>query len=103
MGFIDRLQHKWNLKNAWQVVVVLIVFACTGLTIMYIKKPIQAWLAVSDDYATLFTVMYYVFILPIYNIVLLIYGFLFGQFSFFWSFEKRMWNRMIGRSKRDEV
>jgi hypothetical protein len=40
-----------------------------------------------------------VFILPLYNVVLLIYGALFGQFSFFWAFEKRFFGRLFGKRK----
>jgi len=49
------------------------------------------------DIPTWIKILYWVLILPIYNVVLLIYGFLFGQFKFFWEFEKRMFRRMTGR------
>jgi len=45
----------------------------------------------------MFTVLYYVLILPVYNLFLLIYGALFGQFKFFWAFEKRFFGRLFGR------
>ena len=41
-----------------------------------------------------------ILILPVYNILLLFYGFVFGQFHFFWKFEKRMLSRMLNRKKR---
>lgn len=41
-----------------------------------------------------FTYSYYWLILPIYNLVLLFYGALFGQFRFFWNFEKRFFSRI---------
>jgi hypothetical protein len=40
------------------------------------------------------TVLYYIFILPLYNVILLGYGFVFGQFDFFWRFEKRFIRRL---------
>jgi hypothetical protein len=90
MNWLSKLQHKWQLENVKQVVMVLVVFACTGITVMLLKKPII--LLLTDDEASniWFSVLYYLFILPIYNIVLLIYGFIFGQFSFFWTFEKKV-------------
>ncbi|HCO85018.1 MAG TPA: diacylglyceryl transferase, partial [Arenibacter sp.] len=33
-------------------------------------------------------------IFPIYQFLLVIYGWLFGQFKFFWEFEKKMLSRM---------
>jgi hypothetical protein len=39
-GFLQRLQTKWKLESLFQVVMVLVVFACTGFTILFIKNPI---------------------------------------------------------------
>jgi hypothetical protein len=33
-------------------------------------------------------------IFPIYQILLVFVGFIFGQFSFFWNFEKKMLERL---------
>lgn len=93
--WIERLKNKWNLQSIWQVIVVLIVFACTGFTVLFIKKPILQFLAGSQGNSALASVLYYIFILPIYNVILLVYGFLFGQFDFFWEFEKRMFKRLL--------
>ena len=46
------------------------------------------------------TVLYYLLILPVYNGLLLAYGFLFGQFQFFWEFEKRFMSRIFARFKK---
>ena len=99
-GWIERLKKRWNLKNASQVIIVLIVFACTGFTVLFIKRPLLEWLVGDKGNSTLATILYYVFILPIYNVILLAYGFLFGQFRFFWEFEKRMLERLFRRRKR---
>lgn len=98
--WIEKLKARWKLKSAWQVVIVLIVFACTGFTVLFLKKPLLTFLAGDEGNSTLGTVLYYIFILPVYNILLLGYGFLFGQFSFFWDFEKRMMERFFTRVKR---
>ncbi len=93
-SWITRLRAKWNLKNTSQVVVVLIVFACTGFTVLFIKKPILTLLAGDEGNTKLASVLYYIFILPIYNVLLLFFGFVFGQFQFFWEFEKRSFRRL---------
>jgi len=102
MSWIEKLKERWKLKNAWQVVIVLTVFACTGFTILFIKRPLLYWLAGEDGDSTLATVLYYILILPLYNIILLGYGFLFGQFRFFWAFEKRFMGRIFSRFKREK-
>ena len=102
MNWIERLKNRWKLKSAGQVVIVLLVFACTGFTILFIKKPLLHWLAGAKGDTTLASVLYYIFILPLYNVVLLAYGFLFGQFRFFWEFEKRFMERFFSWLRREK-
>ena len=63
---------------------------------------LRRFLKVQFDWANeaWFTYSYYWFILPIYNVVLLLYGALFGQFRFFWEFEKRFFGRLVNVFKR---
>ncbi|HTE33663.1 MAG TPA: DUF6787 family protein [Chryseolinea sp.] len=98
-SWIIKLKERWKLRSAMQVIVVLIVFACTGFTVLFIKRPILHFLAGDRGDSVTASIIYYVFILPIYNIVLLGYGFLFGQFNFFWEFEKRFFNRIFKKKK----
>jgi hypothetical protein len=99
-AWIEKLKNRWNVKSAWQVIIILLVFTCTGFTVLFIKKPLLTLLAGDEGNSTLGTILYYIFILPVYNLLLLGYGFLFGQFSFFWNFEKRMMERFFTRVKR---
>ncbi|MBT1708126.1 hypothetical protein KK062_07825 [Fulvivirgaceae bacterium PWU5] len=95
-SWIEKLRQRWQLGSIFQVVIVLVVFACTGITIALIKRPLLLFLfGESAAGSTLVTVLYYIFILPLYNVVLLAYGFLFGQFDFFWKFEKRFLGRIF--------
>lgn len=94
-GWLEKLRERWNLNSIGQVIVVLIVFACTGFTVLFLKQPILRLFAGDPPFSTIATVAYYLLILPIYNIILLAYGFLFGQFRFFWAFEKRFVKRFI--------
>lgn len=95
-NWLTKLQKRWGV-SATQVILILIVFACTGFTVMFLKKPIVGLFTENGEQPLLFTILYYILILPVYNIILLIYGFLFGQFEFFWNFEKRMFRRMLGK------
>ena len=99
--WIAKLQTRWKVQTAWQVIIILIVFACTGFTVMFIKPVITSWLF-HEGHPAWFSVLYWVMILPIYNLFLLFYGFVFGQFAFFWAFEKRFLNRLINRKKEQQ-
>lgn len=94
-GWIEKLRTRWKLKSGRQVILVLLVFGCTGFTVVFLKGPVLLLLAGEPPYSASATIVYYVLILPIYNIILLAYGFLFGQFRFFWAFEKRFVKRLI--------
>lgn len=96
-GFLERLKVKWELNSLWQVMLVLIVFACTGFTILFVKKPIFDFLGVDTQGGGFIkTIIYLLLVLPLYQIFLLVYGFIFGQFTFFWEKEKQFIRR-IGR------
>lgn len=95
-GWMDRLSARWGVSPG-RVVLILLVFACTGLTVLFLKRPILAYFTGEGEQPVLFTVVYYVLILPVYNALLLLYGALFGQFRFFWAFEKRFFARLVGR------
>jgi hypothetical protein len=93
---MQRLATRWGVSPS-RVLVILLVFICTGTTVMLLKRPIIAWVANGGEAPVWFTVLYYILILPVYNLLLLAYGALFGQFRFFWNFEKRFFGRLLGR------
>jgi hypothetical protein len=97
-GFLQRLQSKWQLKSLTQVLLVLLVFACTGTTVLLIKNPLLAFFGIErgGDQGVLNTLLYLLLVLPLYQVMLLIYGFIFGQFRFFWEKEKQLVKRIGG-------
>lgn len=84
-----------------QVILILTVFIFTGSTVVWIKRPILNFLLDGSAMPWWASVLYYVLILPVYNVFLLFYGFVFGQFSFFWNFEKRFFDRLLRRRTPD--
>jgi Na+-driven multidrug efflux pump len=99
-SWIEKLKERWQIRNTWQVILILVVFACTGFTVLFLKDPILTLLSGKEEPTTTGTVLYYVFILPLYNVLLLAYGFIFGQFHFFWAFEKRFFTRITSIFKK---
>lgn len=94
-GFLKKLQNKWQLRSIGQVLLVLLVFACTGITILFIKKPLFDLLGISSAEGGFWkTLLYLLLVLPLYQGFLLGYGFLFGQFRFFWEKEKQFLSRL---------
>ncbi|MBX2941491.1 MAG: prolipoprotein diacylglyceryl transferase [Cyclobacteriaceae bacterium] len=97
-----KLRERWKVESALQVIIILVVFACTGLTVLLIKEPVLRFFGGEGKMPIWASVLYYVLILPIYNVLLLFYGIIFGQFRFFWSFEKRFFKRVLSIFKRSK-
>lgn len=93
-GWLHKLEKRWQVSSI-QALLILVVFACTGFTILFLKRPALSLFVDENERTWVFTLIYYLLILPVYNIILLIYGFIFGQFRFFWEFEKRMFRRIF--------
>jgi hypothetical protein len=93
---MGNFKERWNITSNWQVFVIILVFALTGSTAAMISKPILHWLGVSKEthHIVLYLLLYILIIFPIYQILLVGIGFLFGQFKFFWAFEKKMLRSM---------
>ena len=86
-----KLEKKWKLSYRWEMIRVFMVFALTGSSSAWIGKPILKIIGVTKDnfqplvYWTLYIVIGFIF----YQLLLIIFAWLFGQFKFFWDFEKK--------------
>lgn len=85
-------KERWNIKSNWQVFVIILVFALTGISSSYISKPVLGLFGIEKTTTSLWIYypLYIILIFPFYQILLVSFGFLFGQFQFFWAFEKKM-------------
>lgn len=93
---MKKLKQRWNVKSNFQLILILIVFAITGYSSLQLAKPFLAFIGIPETFEPhwLYRVLRIVLIFPIYQVLLVTIGFLFGQFEFFWAFEKKMLKRM---------
>jgi len=92
---IEKLKNKWQIESNTQFWVIILVFALTGSATVFVRKPVFALLGI--DAQTPFwlkTIVYLLTVLPAYQLLLILIGSIFGQFQFFWEFEKKMLRRM---------
>jgi len=89
---MGNLRQRWGIKNNYQFVIIFIVFAITGSTSAYLSKPVLAWMGITKDTFSpwIYYPLYIILIFPLYQVLLVSFGFLSGQFKFFWWFEKKM-------------
>ena len=88
--------EKRGITSNYQLVIILIVFSVTGSIAVWIAKPILDFIGL-DKFAVspwIFWPIRIAIIFPTYQILIVIIGALFGQFTFFWNFEKKMLARL---------
>lgn len=97
----EKLKKRWQIESNLQLTLILIVFSITGSVSAWISKPVVEWLGLSGEMMPkwLFTILRLLLIFPIYNVILILVGTVFGQFKFFWAFEKKMFSRFLPKKK----
>lgn len=87
-----KLQQKWKVTKT-DLVLILCTFAVTGTLTAWLSRQITSWLAV-DKYSIGWWSLKIGVLLFGYQIIILLVGFCFGQFQFFWNYEKKILRRM---------
>lgn len=88
---MEKLKKRWGITSNYQLTVLFMVFAITGTASAWLSKPFCIWLGITkEDLGFWFTPIRLLLIFPIYQVLLVLIGFILGQFKFFWAFEKRM-------------
>lgn len=93
---MKKLKERWNVQSNWQLTLILIVFAITGYSSLQLAKPFLTLIGIPETFQPhwLYRILRLVLIFPIYQVLLVLVGAIFGQFDFFWKFEKKMLCRM---------
>lgn len=98
---MEKLKKRWGIDSNFGIVIILIVFAITGTSSLKIARPFLDYIGFTreifaDDwyYTFIYWTVRILIIFPIYQVLLVFFGWLFGQFNFFWNFEKKMLSRI---------
>ncbi|MEO6582971.1 MAG: phosphoribosylglycinamide formyltransferase [Ferruginibacter sp.] len=87
-----KLQQKWGVKGM-QFFLILCTFAVTGTFTAWVSKAITGWVE-AEKYSFLWWGLKTGVLLIGYQIFILVFGFSFGQFRFFWQYEKKILQRL---------
>lgn len=98
---MKKLKERWGIQSNFQLVIIFVVFAITGSLSAYLAKPVLNYIGLSREVFPehFFGGFFYyslriLLIFPIYQVLLVVIGTLFGQNKFFWDFEKKMLSRL---------
>ena len=93
---MKRLKEKWGIESTFQLIIIFFVFSITGSLALWVAKPLLSLIGVEKNSLSpwIFWPVRILIIFPIYQVLIVIIGAIFGQFRFFWNFEKKMLSRL---------
>ena len=89
---INTLKKFFKAKNNWHLFIIFLVFGISGSLSVIVSEPVIKLFKINEiiDSYILYLIIRILIIFPIYQIVLLCVGALFGQYRYFMDFEKKM-------------
>ena len=93
---IDKLVKKFEANSIQHLIIIFIIFALSGSGSIFISSPILTILKLERliSFYPLYLIVRIILIVPIYQLLLILVASLFGQFNYFWKFEKRFLQRL---------
>lgn len=94
--FFRKLENKWLVNARWEFIAIFIAFAITGSTAGKLSDPFMEFIGLDREETSgwVYWPLRIFLIFPIYQVLLLIFGWIFGQYKFFYAFEKKMLSKM---------
>ena len=97
MPIFERMKARWGVGPGG-VLAILVAFSLAGLTTVRLKGPVMGYLLPASAPGWVEWTIYLIIMLPLYQLLLLGFGTLLGQFDFFWSKLKAVGRLVSGRT-----
>ena len=93
---IQNLIKKFNAKSKVHLLVIFFVFGLSGCFSLWISSPIMSALDLKNilNNYPLYIFFRVLIIIPIYQLILIVVASIFGEFQYFWKFEKKFLKRI---------
>ena len=93
---LEKLVDKFEANSIWHLFMIFIIFALSGSGSLFISSPILIVLGLDKliKFYPLYIFVRIILIIPIYQFILIIIASLFGEFDYFWKFEKKFLQRL---------
>ena len=87
---MKKLKERWGITSNFQIVIIFIVFGITGSVSAYFSGPLTNIIIGESELHWLIKLLIRIIVLtPIYQVLLLFFGYLFFQYKFFYNFVKK--------------
>ena len=84
---MERIKKIFKVTSTYQLIIVFVVFGITGSLSLVISEYLSDLLHLDN------IILSIIFILIVYQVLLIIIGTLFGEFDYFWEMEKKIISR----------
>ena len=93
---IEKIVNKFKANSIQHLFVIFIIFALSGSGSLFISSPILVVLGLDKliTFYPLYIFIRIILIIPIYQFILIIIASFFGEFDYFWKFEKKFLQRL---------
>lgn len=90
----EKIKQRWKVGTV-QFILIICVFAITGSLTAYISRYITGWIGLTPESALWKRALLRGSVLLFgYQFIILLVSIPFGQFNFFWNYEKKILRRM---------
>jgi len=92
---MNKIRNLFKVETNFQLLKVNVVFAATGTASVYFAGIIINFLGL-DPYILgnfFYWVLRIMLLVPVYQVLLIVIGSVFGEFKYFWRIEKKMLGR----------
>lgn len=90
---MERIKKIFKVTSTYQLIIVFVVFGITGSLSLVISEYLSDLLHLDN------IILSIIFILIVYQVLLIIIGTLFGEFDYFWEMEKKIISRFKFKKK----
>ena len=104
MSLVRKWKQRWGITSTPRFWIIMLVFSLTGMTLVYVRRPVFDALGITAETPAGYRALAFICIgIPLYQLLLLAWGALFGQFRFFIDFEKKSLRRLAALIRRDRA
>tara|TARA_B100000586_G_scaffold236295_1_gene187019 strand:+ start:203 stop:496 length:294 start_codon:yes stop_codon:yes gene_type:complete len=93
---MQKIRNFFKVESNFQLLIVNVVFAVTGTISVILAGFILNFIGLDTNVlgSSLYWTFRILILMPIYQILLIMIGAVFGEFTYFWRIEKKMLNRI---------
>ena len=93
---LKKIINKFHARSIKHLIIIFLVFALSGSTSLLMSSSILNAINLKEliNFYPLYLLVRIIFLIPIYQLILIIIATLFGEFRYFWNFEKKFFKRL---------